>query len=376
MDKKEDIYYLDSKINDLKLSFNKIKESRAEIKRIFEILSSKIEKLKSIYGEFLKNNNNTSFIFGLDSFNFQNKLIDIEYNQMIDFYMLLSNRLYCDYYKLFTIMQQYIHNELHTIIHENELKTIQNSMKIYKYEKYDYINTMKTYAFEQTCALFTDIIGLIISLNDISKTNSLELSNYKTKVNTGISIENFIHTFSYQNSILDDKIMLYVNYLDFFLTLHTKYYIRFITKLKIMFGQINHDIKLDDPIKNGRSKRKEIIKEIKGNIHDNAIINDLNKTLNYNSKGTTPTSSSSNNSTNNINDYSDDEAINQKIEPDIDPLNYDTMVDDKNDISNTTQQFDIEQLFNQNETGSLAKQGFQEFLTSAKDIEFELNNNL
>lgn len=374
MDKKEDIYYLDSKINDLKLSFNKIKESRAEIKRIFEILSSKIEKLKSIYGEFLKNNNNTSFIFGLDSFNFQNKLIDIEYNQMIDFYMLLSNRLYCDYYKLFTIMQQYIHNELHTIIHENELKTIQNSMKIYKYEKYDYINTMKTYAFEQTCALFTDIIGLIISLNDISKTYSLELSNYKTKVNTGISIDNFIHTFSYQNSILDDKIMLYVNYLDFFLTLHTKYYIRFITKLKIMFGQINHDIKLDDPIKNGKSKRKEIIKEIKGNIDDHAIINDLNNTLNY-SKGTTPTSSSSNNSTNNINDYSDDEAINKKIEPDVDPLNYDTAVDETKDNSNTTQQFNIEKLFNQNEPGSLAKQGFQEFLTSAKDIEFELNNN-
>lgn len=405
---------LDIKINNLKKNFNKIKETRDEIKRIFEVLSNKIIKLKSIYNEIVNENKNTVFVFGLDSFNFQTKLIDTEYNQMITFYKLLCNRLYCDYYRLYSIINNYVLNDIRNSKTNNT--PLMDKLNSVKYEKYDYIHTEKVYPFENVCLMFTDIISLIISLNEKAKSNTLDLKNYKTKVDSGLNLNNFIHTFTYQNSVLNDKLILYINYVDFFLNLHTKYYTRFITKLKIMYGQINHDIQLDDTTFSKKKQKKQFIKEIKRNISPNntSIMKEIKESFediedNEDTEQTTTTesddikfsdSSSSSDSEDNIKHSNMIlKNVNHIEKSSIIISKNDSTVTDNNDNTDNTDKLEtparkkqklirqdtflnkgeninFADVFDDSNGGSdLAKKGLEELLLSSSDLNFEVNSD-
>jgi hypothetical protein len=50
-----------------------------------------MNKLKELYKEFVSNNKNNLFVFGLDSFRFQSKLIDIEYDDMKRLFLAITN---------------------------------------------------------------------------------------------------------------------------------------------------------------------------------------------------------------------------------------------------------------------------------------------
>ena len=89
-------------------------------------------------------------------------------------------------------------------------------------------------------------MNYITLLTDHSKKLELDLNSYKVKGKIGLNINNFVHSYEYKNVILREEINLYLNYLNFFMNLHTKYLSRFITKMRIMHGQITHDIKFDD----------------------------------------------------------------------------------------------------------------------------------
>ena len=91
---------MDNRIESIQLEFTKIINTTHEIKTIFDNLEIKIIKLKEIYQNLIKNNNDSKFMFGLDSFRFQGKLIDLELEEMKKYNILINNRLYCEYYKL------------------------------------------------------------------------------------------------------------------------------------------------------------------------------------------------------------------------------------------------------------------------------------
>jgi hypothetical protein len=68
---------MDKRICDLKNDFTKVVDLKNENIKNFKTLDDKITLLKAIYAEFLNNNKQRAFVFGLDSFHFQGKLIDI-----------------------------------------------------------------------------------------------------------------------------------------------------------------------------------------------------------------------------------------------------------------------------------------------------------
>jgi hypothetical protein len=96
----------------LKGDFNNIITIRNSVKSVFDILQVRIDKLRQIYSEFIKSNKNEIFLFGLDSFHFQSKLIDIEYDDMKRLFLAINNRMYCEYFKLHKIIVDYISNNL------------------------------------------------------------------------------------------------------------------------------------------------------------------------------------------------------------------------------------------------------------------------
>jgi hypothetical protein len=101
---------MDAKLIQLKGDFNNIISIRTTVKNIFDILRVRIDKLKDLYAEFIKTSKTQMFIFGLDSFNFQSKLIDIEYDDMKRLFLAINNRMYCEYFKLYKIIIEYILN--------------------------------------------------------------------------------------------------------------------------------------------------------------------------------------------------------------------------------------------------------------------------
>ena len=94
-------------LEQLKKNFSTIKDIREKVTNVFNILETHLSKLKKMYSEFVENNRQNVFVFGLDSFQFQSKLIDIEYDDMKRLFLAINNRMYCEYYKLYKIIAEY-----------------------------------------------------------------------------------------------------------------------------------------------------------------------------------------------------------------------------------------------------------------------------
>ena len=57
---------MENRISKLKTDFNNLIIIRNNVKVVFDILQTMINKLKQFYSDFIKNNKNKLFVFGLD----------------------------------------------------------------------------------------------------------------------------------------------------------------------------------------------------------------------------------------------------------------------------------------------------------------------
>ena len=78
--------------------FEEIKSIRISIKNTFKNITEKHTEIKEQYKKYIDNNKKSEL---LDSFYFQIKLMNYEYETTEKTYNLIDNRMYCDYYKLF-----------------------------------------------------------------------------------------------------------------------------------------------------------------------------------------------------------------------------------------------------------------------------------
>jgi hypothetical protein len=267
---------IEKRLIDLKISFTKIVDTKNEDLSTFARLEIRMNKLKDMYAEFVNNNKGNLFVFGLDSFRFQGKLIDIEYSDMKRLFLAITNRMYCEYFKLFKIIIEYIKENC-------DDKKLQDFIKVNdNYPIYKDLEPFKQYDFEIIQNLHELLITILTSLNSILINKEYDLKVYQSKNNIGLNIDNFVNTFNFNNIMTREKIILFITYLEFFHKLHNKYFKRFTTKLQLMYGQITHDIKFDDNEEAKKSKNqdmlhtledeevgKKILKELRASINDN-----------------------------------------------------------------------------------------------------------
>ena len=236
----DDETFFETKLTGVKNDFNKLKDACIDIDNVFEILHIKIDKLQQYYSEFIKSSGSQLMIFGLDSFNFQNRLIQNDTKNMQQIQLMLFNRIYADYYKLYNIVTSYIKGNLkNSKVHAYVTTTNKT------FPKYNYLDIYEKYEFNISNDVFYEIVNLIQQLYDYCKNLYLQLQNYKQKKNIGLQIDNFVYTHEYRLHTLNTQLKLYMNYIDFFISTHTNYLKRFITRLKIIHCQIANDIKLD-----------------------------------------------------------------------------------------------------------------------------------
>jgi hypothetical protein len=252
---------MDRKFDTLKSTFHGIKNIREEINSIFANLEVRVIKLKDIYKEFINKNSTTLFIFGLDSFYFQNKLIDNECSDMKKFYDLIMNRMYCEYYKLYKIILEYVNTNL-----SDDEKFIDSIRNKNVYPAYKDLEPYKQYSFTLIDELHNDITDTLIAMNNYISNRQHILSSYKLRSDVGLNINNFVSTYEFEVSSVEGQLTLFCRYIDFFHELHLKYLKRFAMKIQIIYGQVDHDINFDEVSLNNKSDKKQYMNEMKHEI--------------------------------------------------------------------------------------------------------------
>jgi hypothetical protein len=269
---------MENRISKLKTDFNNITVIRNNVKSVFDILQLRINKLKMFYSEFIKNNKNKLFVFGLDSFHFQSKLIDVEYDDMKRLFLAINNRMYCEYFKLYKITTEYVYENIND-------KKIAEIIKVNNFPVYKDLEPFKEYSFEITTEIHENILVIVNSIISNLNTRENELNIHRGKQALGLNIDNFITTYNFELTVIKEKISMFLTYIEFFHKLHTKHLKRFSNKIQLMYTHISTDIRFDETIEmnKDKEKKKEIAEDFAGeevklnieeSIQTNSIITD------------------------------------------------------------------------------------------------------
>lgn len=226
---------MESQLESLKSEFSIVKENTCKILANYNSIKEKIGKLKHVYSEMISTNSHKKiFLFCLESFNFQIKTFNVDTENIHNSLLLITNRVYCDYYKLFKLIS--------SLFDEYKYKF---PSTIKELPIYNDLNPFAEYKLTDVCILHEDVCSLILSLIQMHTINQAKIDSYTSKSQTGICILNFIKTLEYDNSVLKDQIMLYLNYMDFFKNTQTKHLTKLLKKMEALKTEIDEEIVFD-----------------------------------------------------------------------------------------------------------------------------------
>ena len=218
------------------IRFNEIKEIRLKIKNKIK----KIEEIKGViktnYINYIKGENKE--YFGLDSFHFQNKVMELEHENMLKLYHFIDNRIYGDYYKLFILMTEFFNHHLN----EKQMDRIKELKNIKSYPIYKDLEPFRLYEFDLIDNIHQDIILIINAIKDIYQENIMIIKEYKKQLRLGMNIDNYIINQQFINNNLMMRNNLYENYLNVYHGYHNDLLCKYYEKLQLFFNQINHHI--------------------------------------------------------------------------------------------------------------------------------------
>lgn len=219
----------------LKREFSIVKENIHTIHLNSASIKTKIEKLRTIYSQMVSENSSKKiFLFCLESFNFQIKSFSVDNENLNKSLLLISNRVYCDYYKLFKLIK--------SLFEEYKYST---PKEIVEPPVYDILNPFFEYSVETISKMHGDVTLMLETLIDYYNNNCDNIQAYNCKSQTGICITNFIKTLEYDNSVLKDQINLYLSYMDFFKNTQIKHLMKLLCKMELLKKEINDEINDD-----------------------------------------------------------------------------------------------------------------------------------
>ena len=238
-------------INNTKLAFNKLLSVNNNICSLLDTLNDTRNLLKQEYVDIVNKYNKSDYSFGLDTFNFQTKLIDNDYQNIKKNYSLITNRIYFDYFKLIKMIVDVV--------------TFKDSIKNNKVQnpkqKYDYLDIYKPYSIDVIKDIFIYIISIIEESYHYLTEECKSHSNYELKLEDGININNFVTYYDFKNKSNLQNILLYINYLNFFIKLHNKYLNKVYFRLNLIYQQLNCEVKIDK-FNTKKHNKEDIIRDI------------------------------------------------------------------------------------------------------------------
>jgi hypothetical protein len=226
-----------SELTKLQSNFQNIWILKDEIIKTKQIISTKLAHLKTAYGDLTKKNSKKMYLFCLDTFFFQYKTYSIEMENLDKHRVLLNNRMYCDYYKLYVLITTYLKENAEELdIEQIDMRTFTPYKDLEPYHEYN---------LDDIKVLHATILGFIKHLQFRYDTNEYNIRNYNTKNRAGFSVSNFLNTMEFENLLVKQQISLYLNYIAFFHISQQKQLKRLLTKLQEFDSDIESNLNVD-----------------------------------------------------------------------------------------------------------------------------------
>jgi len=207
-------YVQEIDLDALKSAFKKIIELDTDLFAKQKTIEHELEKLKQTHNGLIKENNKKIFIFCLDSFYFQYRILHQEMEDLSRFIIILNNRMYGEYYKLYNIIVQQL-NERNILL--------QSIIQHKKYPVYKDLEQLKKYSIEDISEIHDSILTIINELYIYYSSKQKMVKEYSHTSNINMTITNFIHTLEYENTLIREQLHLYVSYIDFFHSTQKRY---------------------------------------------------------------------------------------------------------------------------------------------------------
>ena len=225
-----------TKVND---GFEKMKNVRSKIESGFTTIHAKLKMLRKIYSEVVSTHKKIECTLGVDALFFQSELIDKEYNNLQSLFLFINNRVYCEYYKLFYYINDYVESNMERdIIADIKMET--------SFPAYKSLNTNITYDFGDVIKMQSQIVNTLDKLDKHCNENVSTNNKEKKLLKMGLHIDTVIHTQDYMNSILKVKLKMFVQYLETFNTHQHKHLTRLLKKTEMIVDIINDDMPLHE----------------------------------------------------------------------------------------------------------------------------------
>lgn len=223
-------------VSEVKRNFEQVLALRQDISNVFHILDSKLKVLREVYTDMVSTHAHKEYVFGIDSFCFQNELIDTDYNNLKDIFRNIDGRTYCEYYNLYVMVQQYGSEE----ITDSKVKRSVNFT--HSFAPYKHLDTNRAYSMDVVKEMQCAITGCITELESQHQSRESSLQVDREQSNLGLNIDNLVYTEMFRNTTLKARIDMFYRYLDVFHDHHSKYYTRLLLKAKLHLGIVNEDI--------------------------------------------------------------------------------------------------------------------------------------
>jgi hypothetical protein len=217
----------------MKDRFLEISSIRKQIQELFHRLEDKKKGMKDNYSTLVASNDN--HFFGLDSFRFQVKLTENELTFLNDQFVLIDNRLYCDYYKLYNHVYEYYVENLPPGV-------VKSVFPIYKD-----LEPTKLYETDLVHKLYKDILTLIHKAYDTLEHEHRKRESEKRLTTSGIHIGNYVHNRVFTDTLIKTNIELFEQYLNTYFI----YHMTFLVNLKERLGMFLDHVLRRQPVEQG-----------------------------------------------------------------------------------------------------------------------------
>tara|TARA_Y100000389_G_scaffold68482_1_gene64966 strand:+ start:463 stop:1341 length:879 start_codon:yes stop_codon:yes gene_type:complete len=255
--------------------FMTIIKIRSDIKTRIEDIEKIKHSIKQNYIECIEKESKN--YFGLDSVHFQNKLIELEFANMLKLYNYIDNRIYGDYYKLFFMMNDYLSDKLL----QEQYASIKELKKKGLYPVYKDLDSFKSYDFDTINNIHQDVISIVKKVYEIHGENEEKIKTRQESLYYGINLDNYIINQQHLNQELLMTNNLHRNYICVYHKLHDNILDNFLEKVELFFEQINNHTNDESPKstenvfqKNEHDEPITFYDESEENLNNHNFVND------------------------------------------------------------------------------------------------------
>jgi hypothetical protein len=179
----------------------------------------------------------TASLFGLDTFHFQCKLLDAELNDLKRHLLLINNRMYCEYYKLYRFMSEYAKNILINGSHVEQTTS---------FAPYKDLEPYKVYEPAAVAEVNSEIAGILRLMRAHIEEKERELAPHRENQDRGMNVNNFVMSLAHNIQIVQEKVRLFESHLAIFNELQGTRLGHFREKLDLLRSRIVMDDGPDD----------------------------------------------------------------------------------------------------------------------------------